>query len=52
MAATVGQSVSACAGGGERGREGGWLQLGCIQFQTGRQMALEIKDNTADFQVG
>lgn len=28
---------------------GGGMQLGCIQFQTGRQMALEIKDNTADF---
>lgn len=34
-------------GGGGLG--GGWMQLGCIQFQTGRQMALEIKDNTADF---
>lgn len=28
--------------------EGG-MQSGCIQFQAAKQMALEIKDNTADF---
>lgn len=41
--AAAGMSVRVCALGG------GWMQLGCIQFQAAKQMALEIKDNTADF---
>lgn len=44
------QRLGAAGSGGE---EGGHAQsgVGCIQFQAAKQMALEIKDYTADFEV-
>lgn len=41
--------MSVWCGGGGRGEGGGGVQSGCIQFQAAKQMALEIKDYTADF---